>query len=76
LSGISSVARRALKDEVKGWWEEAAAGLSNRYKELGETYTLKAPKELTLPRTTLHHFHAARHGHGDFAWYHRRFGPP
>lgn len=36
-------------------------------------YRLKEPEELRLPRSVLHRLLAAKTGHGDFAWYHRKF---
>jgi hypothetical protein len=43
------------------------------YEPLGLKAEARYPKELALPRTTLHHLLAARTHHGDFTAYHQRF---
>lgn len=65
-----------IREQFTKWWEEASQGCK-RYRELEFTdATLKVPKELDLPRRTLHNFLALRSGHGDFDWYHKKFQHP
>lgn len=47
---------RTIKDQqFKDWWEKALSK-HKRYGDLGlKATTLKCPKELNMPRTTLHH---------------------
>lgn len=72
--GIKSIARRHILALRNGWWDEAKARLSRRYKEWKLGYHVRCHEELRiLTRPELHHFLAARTGHGDFAWYHRKF---
>ncbi|KAF4465954.1 reverse transcriptase [Fusarium albosuccineum] len=70
LAFIRRQARTMSRDEFSSWW-------TNNMPEASIPLDLKAdlrgPKELTLPRSTLHHLLAARTHHGDFATYHERF---
>lgn len=73
VSGIKSDARRITRDAAQNWWSRSSEGLSARYRRWGLRYEIKAPLELSLPRSTLHRILALRTGHGDFRWYHRKF---
>jgi len=69
----AGVKRKAAKNrQFAEWWEQALPK-HKRYQDLGfKSATLKCPRELKLPRATLHHLLASRSGHGDFENYHRR----
>ncbi|RYP45714.1 hypothetical protein DL768_007978 [Monosporascus sp. mg162] len=72
--GIKSTARKAAKISRSQWWEAAQARLSPRYRRWKLRYRLRCPAALAaLTRPALHHYLAIRTGHGDFAWYHRKF---
>ncbi|RYC58905.1 hypothetical protein CHU98_g7303 [Xylaria longipes] len=73
--GIKSEARRILKGVRENYWKDMCTRkLSRRYLGWRLDYTLKCHPELTaLTRMELHRWLAARTGHGDFDWYHRRF---
>lgn len=65
-AGVMKLRKIIVKDQFAKWWEEASQGYK-RYRKLGFTKaTLKALKELDLPRRTLHSFLTLRSGHGDF----------
>ena len=65
-AGVRRLRKTIVRNQFAKWWEEASQGCK-RYRELGFTKaTLKTPKELDLPRRTLHNFLALRSGHGDF----------
>lgn len=72
-SGIRSVAKKLVKETARTWWDRQTARLSARYRSWNGRYALKEPEELSLPRPILHRLLAIRTGHGDFAWYHRKF---
>lgn len=75
--GIKSIARRQLRRLERAWWDKEKTRLSERYKQHNLDFTRTPSKALTaLPRQLLHHYLAIRTGHGDFAWYHRRFNHP
>ena len=75
-AGVKRLRKTTIKKQFATWWEEASQGCK-RYRELGfSEATLKAPKELDLPRRTLHNLLALRSGHGDFDWYHKKFRHP
>ena len=75
--GVKSLARKMTRDLRKNWWSQAELDLSERYRSWGLMYHIRCPKELdVLTRPALHRYLAIRTGHGDFAWYHRRFGHP
>ncbi|KAF4471945.1 reverse transcriptase [Fusarium albosuccineum] len=73
LAFIRRIARAKTREEFSAWW---ATNMPEAYIPLGLKADLRCPKELTLPRTTLHHLLAARTQHGDFANYHERFNHP
>jgi ribonuclease HI len=76
LAGIKVDMRRRLKVHRAAHWRDVRARLSARYQGFVQTqgYTVSCPAELeVLSREMLHRFLATRTGHGDFAWYHRRF---
>jgi ribonuclease HI len=70
-SGTRSHLRRHQAGVALDWWRQQRR--SRRYSRWGLAYEIREPKELRLPRRLLGHFLAMRHGHGDFAWYHRAF---
>ena len=73
--GVKSLARKITCELRKTWWSRASLDLSERYRSWDLTYHIRCPKELdVLTRPALHRYLAIRTGHGDFAWYHRRFG--
>ena len=75
--GVKSLARKITCELRKTWWSRASLDLSERYRSWDLTYHIRCPKELdVLTRPALHRYLAIRTGHGDFAWYHRRFGHP
>ena len=75
--GVKSLARKITRELRKTWWSRASLDLSERYRSWDLTYHIRCPKELeVLTRPALHRYLAIRTGHGDFAWYHRRFGHP
>lgn len=57
-------------------WEKLQKTLSSRYMSWNLGYSLSCPRALEAPltRSGLHGLIALRTGHGDFAWYHRKFG--
>lgn len=75
LSGVRTAQARSFRDSAASWWDECQSRLSQRYRRWSLPYILKTPPELTLPRAALHTLLATRTGHGNFAWYHRRFHP-
>jgi ribonuclease HI len=70
LSYIKRTARAKTQEEFSTWWHN---NMPEIYEPLGLKAEAGCPKELALPRTTLHHLLAARTHHGDFAAYHQRF---
>jgi ribonuclease HI len=74
LSGIKSVARKALRSTQRTWWSDKKNKLSKWYKSWKLDYSpRRGPKELDLPRATLAKLLSIRSMHGDFAWYHQKF---
>jgi hypothetical protein len=74
LSGIKSVARKALRSTQLTWWSGKKAKLSKWYKRWDLDYApRRGPRELDLPRATLARLLSIRSMNGDFAWYHRKF---
>ena len=73
ISGIRSMAKNRLQSVKMEWWAAKKQWLSKRYSDWDLAYEVKAPPELALPRHTLQRLIAIRTGHGDFAWYHRKF---
>lgn len=74
LAGVTAQIKASLLRDFEKEWEITRAGLSDQYRRWELPRGLKCPAELKiLPRNTLRHLLAARTGHGDFAWYHRRF---
>lgn len=70
-----ATAKRMLKalinKQFSDWWELVAPA---NYVRLKLKALLKCPPELKyLSRRVLHHYLAARTGHGDFEWYHKKF---
>ena len=55
---------------MEEWWPKFRP---ERYKDLDLFMRCKQPPELALPRWAYHRLIAARTGHGDYAYYHRRF---
>lgn len=77
LSGVKMRLRRRLRDYRAALWDRLKAGLSDRYLDWDLEWDLDCPEELAcLSRPALHRFLALRTGHGDFAWYHRKFNHP
>ena len=75
--GMKSLARKITQDARKQWWSAIERNLSPRYRSWRLDYHIRCPKELdVLTRPALHRYLAIRTGHGDFAWYHRRFRHP
>ena len=73
IAGIRAQARRLLRAQKEVQWNQVQDGLSSRYKSWHLDYNLRCPEELGLPRPMLQKYLAIRTGHGDFAWYHRKF---
>jgi hypothetical protein len=73
VCGIRSLARDIKKKAIAVWWTTVESKLSRRYRKWALPYEVKLPKELDLPRSTLHRLLALRTGHGDFDWYHKKF---
>lgn len=67
--------RAKTATDFRKWWADKAKP-PDLYRLLKLPAKLKCPQELRLPRKVLHHLLAARSGHGDFAWYHRKFNHP
>jgi hypothetical protein len=63
------LARKQPRDAFEAWWSTAAP---ERYRPLKLKATIRCPKELVVPRPSLHYLLAARSHHGDFAVYHER----
>ncbi len=72
-AAVKRLARARAEGLFQAWWEKEAKRPA-RYTRLGLEASLRCPRELKLPRRTLHHLLAARSGHGDFTEYHVRFG--
>lgn len=70
LAYLRKLARKQPRDAFEAWWSTAAP---ERYRPLKLKATMRCPKELVVPRPSLHHLLAARSHHGDFADYHERF---
>ncbi|KAJ3453540.1 hypothetical protein MRS44_017787 [Fusarium solani] len=70
LAYLRRIARQKPKEAFRTWWPSASP---EQYKRLNLKATIACPRELSLPRTVLHHLLAARSLHGDFAAYHERF---
>lgn len=58
------------QESVDNWWSNARP---SRYQDLDLLMRRRKPPELALSRRLLYRLIAARTGHGDFAFYHRRF---
>jgi ribonuclease HI len=72
-AGLKMITKGILRDQLKEAWRKRSATLSSRYQGHSLTYAITCPRELQLPRPSLHRFLAIRTGHGDFHWYHRKF---
>ena len=72
-SGVRSYARAIKSEAAALWWARKSTLLSERYRQWALDYKICTPKELALPRATLHRLLALRSGHGDFKWYHEKF---
>jgi hypothetical protein len=72
IAGIGGLRKAKIRTQFSDWWV-ATAPTCRGYRDLGLAASLACPKELDLPRPVLHNLLAARSGHGDFDWYHRRF---
>jgi ribonuclease HI len=72
MCGVRSQLRNRIRAVQLSWW--SSKKVSQRYERWDLAYKVKASAELELPRSLLHRFLAMRHGHGDFAAYHNRFG--
>ncbi|KAF5007695.1 hypothetical protein FDECE_5995 [Fusarium decemcellulare] len=70
LALIRRQAKAMSHHEFPNWWTN---NMPEAYIPLGLEADARCPKELTLPRSTLHHLLAARTHHSDFADYHERF---
>ena len=75
LAGIRAEIRRNLRGIRRHSWEQVKATLSARYNAWKLPYDpLNHQTELeVLTRVQLSYYLAIRTGHGDFAWYHRKF---
>jgi ribonuclease HI len=74
LSGIKSIARKALRSTQQIWWSDKRTELSKWYKSWDLDYApRRGPRELDLPRATLARLLSIRSMHGGFAWYHQKF---
>lgn len=72
-AGIKRLMRHRLRAFRGKHWKDLENGLSTHYKQWRLDYDLDCPQELFLGREELHRYLAVRSGHGDFAWYHRKF---
>jgi ribonuclease HI len=76
LAGMKAMARQTLRENRGAVWRKATSALSGRYTSWGLEYDYgPCPEQLKLGRTDLHRLLAIRTGHGDFAWYHRKYHP-
>ncbi|KAK2667139.1 hypothetical protein RAB80_017560 [Fusarium oxysporum f. sp. vasinfectum] len=77
ISATYAAAKRKIREtrdrHFRDWWQEALPRHRSYHALDLKTATLKCPRELSLPRGTLHHLLACRSTHGDFQSYHRRF---
>jgi ribonuclease HI len=72
--GVRAQGKKLTKATREEWWRKTKARLSDRYRFFRLDYEVRCHEELAmLTREELHRYLAVRHGHGDFAWYHRRF---
>lgn len=71
---VRAQGRRSTKVTQEEWWRKAITRLTDRYKFFQLDHDIKCYTELVmLTREELHRYLAVRQGHGDFAWYNRRF---
>ena len=73
ISGLGTIKRQLMSNHIADWWLTNSRTLSALFTRWSPIYELKASPFLSLPRLALHRWLALRSGHGDFAWYHRRF---
>jgi ribonuclease HI len=75
MASMGALRRTKYQDVCENDWHKTQGSLSQRYKSWSLDYSLRCPPELEaqLPRGIHHRLLALRTGHGDFAWYHRRF---
>ena len=74
ISGIRSICRALQRDVQISWWAMCSTKLSPQYRRWDLDYKVKPLPELNFSRLVLHRFLALRSTHGDFTWYHRKFG--
>ncbi|RYC55822.1 hypothetical protein CHU98_g10381 [Xylaria longipes] len=71
LAGVKRLAKQTAKKRFADWWAER---IPAAYAAIGLSASLKCPEELQgASRQDIHRILAARSGHGDFSWYHRKF---
>jgi ribonuclease HI len=73
VCGLRSEAEKLKHSAAATWWDAHQHKLSKRYTRWSLRYSTRPPRELELPRATLHKLLALRTGHGDFEWYHKKF---
>ncbi|KAL8391941.1 hypothetical protein RB595_002230 [Gaeumannomyces hyphopodioides] len=72
VAGVKALARKIARDARDAWFKD---NFPDRYKAIGLPPVPKhTPDALQLHRKILQRLIAARTGHGDFDWYHRKFG--
>lgn len=72
-AGIKGKMGKQLRVFREEHWKTVKEGLSANYKKWKLDYNVECLEELTLSRQDLHRYLAVRTGHGDFAWYHRKY---
>ncbi|ESZ89587.1 hypothetical protein SBOR_10028 [Sclerotinia borealis F-4128] len=73
-SGVRSIARILKEKARQEWWTACKPALSLWYKQWDPVYKVKPLPKLLLPRVVLYKLITIRTSHGDFGWYHRKFG--
>lgn len=85
-SGIKSIARKRIKTAAISWWTNKPPKLNKKGEDVGTVRPVghvdahvsyrpgKCPPALKLPRPYLNKYLATLSGHGDYMWYHKKFG--
>jgi ribonuclease HI len=73
VSSARSLVWGLNKTAQQQWWARLSSKLSARYRNWELNFSDREPPALSLKRPVLHHYLAVRTGHGDFAWYHRKW---
>lgn len=66
VCGLRNKAGKLKHLAAATWWDAYQHKLSKRYTRWSLRYSTRPPRELNLPRATLHKLLALRTGHGDF----------